>query len=74
MGVFGAAASYAIGVGVNYFQIKTLVLVGLALCFISVIPAAVMDPAQGFWATIFPSSILGGASAPSPPPFPSLGS
>lgn len=44
--------SYGVGIGVNYIKIKTLILSGLALSFISVIPVAVMKVEQGFWASV----------------------
>ena len=63
LGVAGAITSWGVGIGVNYIKIRTLVLVGLALSFISVIPVAVMKVEHGFWGTVFPGTMIGGASA-----------
>lgn len=38
-------------------------MIGLALSFISVIPVAVMKVEHGFWGTVFPGTMIGGASS-----------
>ncbi|CDZ97541.1 Predicted transporter (major facilitator superfamily) [Phaffia rhodozyma] len=59
MGVAGALASYTISVSINYVKIKTLMLIGLTICFVSVLPAALVKPDTSFWQGVFPSSMLG---------------
>ena len=59
MGPMGLLASYFAGWSVNHFKIKNLIIFGMLLSMISPIPAAVMTLDTSFWASIFPSSILG---------------
>lgn len=59
MGPMGLLASYFAGWSVNHFKIKNLIIFGMLLSMISPIPTAVMKVETNFWASIFPSSILG---------------
>lgn len=60
MGIVGGTFAVTMGTVMEKFNVKYLLLLGLALCSIGPIPMAVMEPDDlSFWKHIFPSSLIG---------------
>jgi hypothetical protein len=59
MGPMGLLSSYFAGWSVNHFKIKNLMILGFLISAIAPIPAAVMSESTSYWASIFPSCMIG---------------